>query len=530
MTSLRQKALRLGAPWLCAVAVASSGAAVARAPAAKAQTASTKGTTAFSAETVVARARALAAKPYQAPPKSLPKAYTQLNYDQYRDIRFRPERAYWRDAGLPFHVQFFHPGFLFQSPVVVNVVEAGRSQPLRFSQDLFSYGKVVNKASLPRSGVDGFAGLRFHHPLNRPDIFDELAVFQGASYFRSLGKGNLYGLSARGIAIDTAQPRPEEFPDFREFWLERPASGADRVVLHALMDGPSITGAYRFTIIPGTNTVMEVEATLFSRRSIENLGVAPLTSMYLFGENDRARFDDFRPEVHDSDGLFVWSKDGEQLWRPLQNPRQVRTSSFHAESPRAFGLLQRDTAFHNYEDLEARYERRPSAWVEPVGEWGPGAVRLVEIPTPDETHDNIVAFWVPDAPLTPGTPLRVAYRLHWGAQSPWENTGGVVTSTRITSAITPGMPVGEGVTPATRRFILDFSRTARADDGPVEAVITAAKGQVLRSTIQRHEPSGGWRTTFELEPDGTSEPIELRAFLRRGSETLTETWSYLWIP
>ncbi|MBZ4421983.1 glucan biosynthesis protein [Myxococcus sp. RHSTA-1-4] len=472
---------------------------------------------AFTAATVVERARALAARPYEEPRRTLPEAYARLSYDAYRDIRYRNDKALFREAGLPFQAQFFHPGFLYPEPVRVNVVAGGRAEPVRFSPELYTYGSLVPAPPLEKA--DGFAGLRLTHPLNRADHFDEVLSFLGASYFRALGKGNVYGLSARGVAIDTALPRPEEFPSFRELWLERPAPGADRVVVHALLDGPSVTGAYRFTVIPGVRTVMEVEATLFARKAVEQLGVAPLTSMYLFGENDRGTYDEFRPEVHDSDGLFVWTWDGEQLWRPLQNPERLNVSSFRARGLRAFGLLQRDTAFSSYEDLEARYELRPSAWVEPVGDWGPGSVRLVEIPTPQEVHDNIVAFWVPDAPLTPGAPLRVAYRLHWGSQAPWAAAGSFVTATRVAAGDTPG----------ARRFVLDFSRPATEGDAPVEAVITASKGQVLRTTVRRHEPSGGWRATFELLPDGNT-PTELRAYLKCGSETLTETWSYLWTP
>jgi periplasmic glucans biosynthesis protein len=268
---------------------------------------------------------------------------------------------------------------------------------------------------------------------------------------------------------------------------------------------------------------MEVEATLDARRAVKQLGIAPLTSMYLFGENDRGGAEDFRPEVHDSDGLFVWMGTGEQVWRPLQNPRRLSVSSFQAESPRAFGLLQRDQAFTSYEDLEARYDRRPSAWVETVGAWGRGSVQLVEIPTSQEVHDNIVAAWVPETPLPEGGELRLAYRLHWGFVPPWTQAAARVTATRVAAG-----PSG------TRRFVLDFSRAPGApgpEGGDVQAVVSAARGQVLRTSVQPHPVTGGWRATFDLQPDPDSdEPIELRCFLRSGPQTLTETWSYAWAP
>ncbi len=469
------------------------------------------------ADLVRERARELAVRRYQAPTATLPPAFAQLSYDQYRDIRYRRERAWWRDAGLPFQVQFFHPGFLYTSPITVHEVAGGRVETVRFSPDLFEYGSLVKAP--PPSRVDGFAGFRLTHPLNRPDHFDEVVSFLGASYFRALGRRNVYGLSARGLAIDTALPEGEEFPSFREFWLERPAPGAERVVVHALLDSPSVAGAYRFVIIPGERTVVEVEATLYARKAVKRLGVAPLTSMYLFGENDRGTYDDFRPEVHDSDGLFLWMKSGEQLWRPLRNPTRLSVSSFQVEGLRTFGLLQRDQAFSSYEDLEARYDRRPGVWVEPVGDWGRGTVRLVEIPTPQEVHDNIVAFWEPATPFRPGTELRLAWRLHWGHEPPERPTVAVTTATRVAA----------GSTAEARRFVLEFSRGGSEGEGPVEAVVTTSTGQVLHPIAQRNDVTGGWRVTFELVPHAGT-PAELRCFLRRGSESLTETWSYLWMP
>ncbi len=491
---------------------------------------------AFSAETVREQARALASKPYGAR-EQLPAPFAKLSYDQYRDIRFRTERSLWRAEGLPFQAQFFHPGFYYTETVPLHLVEKGRAEPIPFSTDLFSYGPLVDTSTL--KGASGFAGFRLNYPLNRPDHFDELVVFLGASYFRGLGKDNVYGLSARGLAIDTALPTGEEFPAFREFWIEKPTARADKLTVHALLDSPSITGAFRFVIDPGDTTVMRVEASLFARKPVKQLGLAPLTSMYLFGENDRGEFDDFRPEVHDSDGLFLWLGNGEQLFRPLQNPRALNVSAFQAENPRAFGLEQRDRSFARYEDLEARYERRPSLWVEPIGEWGPGAVQLVEIPTDEEIHDNVVAAWIPQTPVKPGEELRLAYRLHWGTKPPFASEAARVLSTRTARGSRPGQ----------RRFVLDFSAvdpnvpanapadapaeaTAEATvDAPVEVIVTSSSGKVLHPVVQKNEATGGWRASFLLESDeDLRAPIELRAFLRSGSNTLSETWSYLWIP
>jgi periplasmic glucans biosynthesis protein len=468
-------------------------------------------------EEVREKARALAAQAYRPPDAALPEPLEKLSYDQYRDIRFRPDRALWREERLPFHVQLFHQGFLFRTPVTVHLVEGGKARELRFSPELFDYGPLVRGRGVEQSG--GFAGFRVHAPLNRPDYYDELLVFLGASYFRALGQGSVYGLSARALALDTALPSGEEFPSFREFWLEQPSAKADRVVVHALLDSPSVAGAYRFVVSPGKRTVMDVQASLFFRRPVQRLGVAPLTSMYLFGENDRGPASDFRPEVHDSDGLFVWMRGGEQLWRPLSNPPELRVTGFATEGLRAFGLLQRDQAFGSYEDLEARYDRRPSVWVEPVGDWGAGTVQLVEIPTREEVHDNVTAYWVPAAPPVPGQELRLAYRLSWGQEPPFPRVGAQVTATRVAAGSTPG----------AHRFVLDFSPASQPGEGPVEPVISASVGRILHASAQRNEVTGGWRVAFELllEKDA---PVELRCFLKRGGDALGETWSYLWTP
>jgi periplasmic glucans biosynthesis protein len=367
--------------------------------------------------TVVAeRARALAAQPYVAPAGKLPADLAALNYDRHRDIRFRPERALWRDAGLPFEVQFFHPGWLFADPVRVHEVTGEGTREISVDPRDFDYGKnTLDPAAWPKLG---FAGFRVHYPLNNAAYKDELVVFLGASYFRALGKGQRYGLSARALAIDTvARPgkptRGEEFPRFVEFWLERPADAqATSLTLHALLDSPRAAGAYTFTITPGEDTVMQVRSRLYLRAGSEDiatLGIAPLTSMFLHGEN-QPDDDDFRPEVHDSDGLAVHAGSGEWLWRPLVNPQLSRakgvlTTSFSTTDPRGFGLMQRDRAFSSYEDLEARYELRPSAWVEPIGAWGAGRVELVQLPTDEEIHDNIVAYWLPEKLPAPGEPL-----------------------------------------------------------------------------------------------------------------------------
>ena len=472
----------------------------------------------FDFEVLRFRAKMLAETPY-APPATAPEWLRKLSYDQHRLIQFNAARTLWRREALPFQVQFFHPGYIFNQPVRVNVVAHRRAEPIDFSRDFFNYD-TLNVGSLPASM--GFAGVRFLYPLNHAD--DELGVFLGASYFRFLCERAAYGLSARGLAVDTGATAPEEFPIFTEFWLERPADKAKTLTVYALLDGESVTGAYRFVIAPGADTVMHVRCALYFRRSVEVVGVAPLTSMYWRGENSTLPTEDFRPEVHDSDGLQLCTGAGEWLWRPLSNPRTPRVAIFGDENPRGFGLMQRDRNFEDYQDLEARYQLRPSAWVEPIGNWGHGAVRLLELPTANEFNDNMVAFWAPEKLPPPGEALQLEYKLHWCMDQIRPPAGYVVATRRGRSANNPDL----------EQFVVDFDGTYlnnQRSDPAIEPVLTVGDGaKLVHSAIQKNIYNGSWRVSFTLKPDGSGRPVELRCFLRKPPHVLTETWSYLWQP
>jgi glucans biosynthesis protein len=466
------------------------------------------------------RAKLLAAKPYVPRVSRVPEKLMRLTYDQHREIRFNPAQSWGRGENLPFQLQFFHPGFIFDKTVQVSELRGGNETPIPFSPQLFDYGKT-DVGSVPE--IMGFSGFRMLYPLNRPG--DELGAFQGASYFRLLCQEAFYGLSARGLAINTGEPGGEEFPVFEEFWVERPAADAREFVIFALLDSPSVAGAYRFAIRPGADTVAQVKAVLFARKPIKTLGIAPLTSMFWHGETTGANHGDFRPEVHDSDGLLINHSGGEWLWRPLSNPAAVRTAAFGDRSPKGFGLLQRDRKFSSYEDLEANYHRRPSAWVESIGAWGSGAVRLVEIPTPDETNDNIVAFWVPDVLPAVGEPIEFEYRLHWFLDQIRPPAGFAVATRR-----------GHSKThePELERFVVDFDGSYLGKKGPdpsIEPVVSVGAGaKLVHATVQKNPFNGTWRLAFALRSDGSKRPVELRAFLRKPPHVLTETWTYLWEP
>lgn len=463
-------------------------------------------------------ARELAQAPFKAPDDPLPPELKNLGYDAYRALRFRPESALWRDRNLPFQLQFFHRGSIFANRVDLFEVAEGRARPIRYAPGQFVFGDLP--APKPDARL-GYAGFRLHGKINRGDYLDEIAVFLGASYFRAVGRDQVFGLSARGLSINTADVKGEEFPAFRAFWIERPAPGSQSIVVHALLDSASTTAAYRFTIRPGDTTVTDIEVALYPRTTIAQPGLGTLTSMYFFDANDRGGIDDFRPAVHDSGGLSVQTGHGERLWRPLSNPRDLQVSGFADTNVRGFGLLQRQRDFAAFEDLEARYEKRPSAWVEPIGDWGEGQVLLYEIPTRNEYNDNVVAFWRPKAALQPKREYVFTYRLHW---MPGErDAGGLAIFLRSRQGAAGG---------SRRLFVLDAVGEALKKlppDAQVRGEVGANNGKVADVVTQPNPHTGGWRLSFHLDPQaGTA--VDLRARLLRGDDPLSETWTYRWTP
>ncbi|WP_341724279.1 glucan biosynthesis protein G [Pseudoxanthomonas putridarboris] len=476
----------------------------------------------FDALTVPRLARELSRRPYQAPDETLPELL-DAGYDAYRDLRFDPRQALWRKEGLPFQLQMFHRGFLFKQRVELWRVHDGHATPIGYSPELFDFPPGVR---LPAGEGLGFAGFRVHARLNDPDYFDELIAFLGASYFRALAKGHVYGLSARGLALGSGDPGAEEFPLFRAFWIEQPARTADHLVVHALLDSLSVAGAFRFAIRPGGETLIDVQSRLYPRVDLARAGIAPLTSMFEFDAGDRVGTDDYRPAVHDSDGLAIFNGRREQIWRPLSNPPRVQISAFADEGPRGFGLMQRKRAFSDYVDIEARYHDRPSLWIEPLGPWGKGAVTLVEIPTADEYHDNIVAFWRPERPLRAGQEHRFDYRMHWCDDHGWQRGLATVASTRM----------GAAPDAAKRLVVIDLvggRLGALPGEAEVKTDVWASHGEISNVVAYPNPQAGGWRLSFEFRPrteNAEGRDVELHARVMDAQGPLSETWLYRWSP
>ncbi|MEE4637983.1 MAG: glucan biosynthesis protein [Wenzhouxiangella sp.] len=472
------------------------------------------------------KAQALAGRDWE-PPRSPDPALAALDYDQYRAIRFVPDRALWAaDSG--FQIQFFHPGFLFNETVRIHEIQSGVAQEVPFAPGRFRFDPPLDGP--PVAAAAGYAGFRVHYPINRPEVHDEFLVFLGASYFRLISAGQVYGVSARGLALDSGGSGSEEFPVFRQFWFDRPPANATRLRLLALLDSPSVTGAFAFDIEPGDPSSMVVDARLFARRDLVRPGIAPLTSMFKHGATGPVLVDDFRPRVHDSDGLLVLSSRGQAQWRPLSNRARVRLSGFEDDAaPAGFGLMQRRREFEGFQDLEARYDLRPGKWVEPLnGDWGAGRVELVEIPTADETFDNIVAFWVPEKPILAGQSRRYRYRL--SAVDRVTSTAGLarVRATHTGRGGIPGQASWQDR--ALRRFVIEFDTSVLTSTTDLALSAETRGGRLLESRLEDVPGRGALRAAITVSPDENGGPSDLRVFLHDDGRAVSEVWTYVWYP
>lgn len=481
-------------------------------------------------QSIIDAARASAAKGYEADDHGLDEGLKSIDYQTYRAIRFQPERSLWHGDN-EYEVQFFHPGFLYQLPVTVHTIDAAnRAERVPFDRSMFRYhDKAAPLADLTNAKT-GFAGFRVHYPIKNSEYKDEFAVFLGASYFRLVGKNQVYGISARGLAIDTGLTQGEEFPHFTEFWLIEPQNGQP-ITLYARLDSPSVAGAFKFVIAPGENTKVDVQSWLFAREDVDKLGIAPFTSMFLYGENSGKRPDDYRPEVHDSDGVLMITHAGEEIWRPLTNPAHLQITSLSDSSPKGFGMLQRDGEWANYLDAEANYHLRPGLWVTPRQGFDKGRLEMVEIPTNSETHDNIVAYWVPDAPLVSGGSRYFAYTLNTLEGKGLGSSLATVVRTRQGKTLLPGENVNDEAKQAERRFIVDFSIPERLTFNPEsnKLIVHASNGVVSQVRLYPANKGKEWRATFLIKPKSNI-AVDMRAYIEQSGERISEVWNYVYQP
>lgn len=472
----------------------------------------------FGFETVARVARDYASKAYEAPFSELVGSFANLNYDQYRGIRFRRDRDPW-SGSRDFWLDLLPPGAIFYEPVEINLVENGIVKQLKFDPHMFDFepSQFPDGVDYDTLGQMGWSGFRIRAPLNRPDVMDEFVVFQGASYFRAVARNTLYGLSARGLALGTGSPEGEEFPIFRTFWIQQPGPQDRSVLIYALLDSKSVSGAFEFRITPGAETTIDTRVALFPRTDLTKVGIAPLTSMYWFGAADRLRIDDYRPSVHDSDGLQMLTGSETRLWRALNGPSTLQMSAFSDNDPMGFGLAQRARDFETYKDAEARYERRPSAWIAPQDNWGKGSVVLIEIPVENEFNDNIVSFWQPSGTLKAGERHDFGYLLTFASNPPDSAPISRVLETMSGRAINNA---------AARTYIVDFDLALFGSDDPT-ATIRASAGRIGHNYMIRLPEQGRMRLSFEFFPEN-ARLADLSAVLNGPEGPLSETWITRW--
>ncbi len=509
---LRRDVLKLAALGLGA-STAVAGAQTTPAPPAKAVA---QQPPVFTESQVASAARDLAKKPFAAPPSDLPAPFAKLTYDQYVGIRTRPHTAVWASEAAGFAVEPLHRGFLFAAPMVINLVENGTVQRLGYDPARFEFGALPVPAAIPDLGYSGF---RILQPTGTGET-SEVAIFQGASFFRAIARGQTFGVTARALSIRTADPRGEEFPLIREVWIEKPTLAVNALVLHALVDSESVTGAYRFTLRPGDITIVDAECTLFTRGAVDGLGLGTMAAMSYFSPVDRRGIDDLREGVYEVGGLQVLNGNGEWLWRPVSNRTTLQISSFANANPRGFGVLQRERRFARFEDDEQHWEVRPSLWIEPLSDWGEGSVVLVEIPSDAEINTNVVCFWQPKSPLAAGTEVALAYRQSWCWNPLQRPPLAVVTETRS----------GRGSSGKRKRFLVEFTGDDLADAAVAAALkpaLTTSLGTLSAVRTFTAPEMKTCRVLFELDP-GNETAVELRLVLEATGKPASETWLYRW--
>lgn len=470
--------------------------------------------TPFGPNTVRDLSRALAKKPYEAPKAPLPDPFNSLTYDQYVAIRPKPGSAVWSGDNVGFAIEPLHRGFIFSTPMDIYIVEGGFARKLTYESSAFEFGKLVIPPNLPDIGFSGFRVLR----TVAGGSYD-VAIYQGASFFRAEARGQNFGVTARGLSIRTADPQGEEFPIFRSVWIEKPTLTDNVLVIHALLDSPSLTGAYRFTLRPGEATIIDTEMTLNTRAAVDHFGLGAMSATYLFGPLDHKRPDDIRPMVHEVDGLQMLTGKSEWVWRPVSNRNTLQISAFTDSNPRGFGLLQRNRSFEAYQDDDAHWELRPSLWIEPIGDWADGEVRLVEIPSDSENNDNLIVYWRPRTSLAANSEIAYAYRQFWCWSPPAKPPLATVVESR------------EGKFGAKlRRFLAEFTSEAFAKPerlAEIKPNIAAKPGRIVAVRTFPSKERMTFRVLFDLEPtsDGVS---EIRLVLEAEGKPASETWLYRW--
>jgi glucans biosynthesis protein len=465
---------------------------------------------------VLEMARSLSKQPFKAVSSDLPDPFKSVSNDQYAAIKLKPEARIWASESIGFVVEPLHRGFQFNTPIQLNLVAQGKAYKLVYDVKMFDFGGL---SPSPKIGDIGFSGFRILVPQAK-GVLGEIATFQGANFFRALAEGQVPGLMARALAIKVADAKGEEMPVFRSIWIEKPSFVASTMILHALIDSDSVVGAFRFTIRPGEATIIDTECTLFPRTAIDNFGLASMSATHLLGFMDHKKFDDYRPNVSETCGLQMLTGNGEWIWRPVTNRENLQISTFVDNKPRGFGCLVRNRDFEDYDDEDNHWEKRPSLWIEPLGEWMEGGVQLIEIPSQSDANDNILCFWRPKEPLKAGSEVSFAYRQFWCWDPPERPD------------LARAMRSRSGSNGKHRRFFVEFEGDIFADlqrTSDLTPTVTASGGSIVLLKAFPTPEEKSYRVLFELDP-GSADSSELRLVLQSQGKPISETWLYRWTP
>ncbi|MBX9759497.1 MAG: glucan biosynthesis protein [Beijerinckiaceae bacterium] len=477
----------------------------------------------FDPALVMDLARNLARQPWRKPSADLPEPFNALNHEQYVGIQRRPETIIWRDQSIGFALEPSQRGFIFSNSLQINIVEDGVARRLVYDPADYTFGKL--NAPADRKDI-GFSGFKLWQRAQDGSL-EEFCLFQGQGYFQTVGRGQPFGASTRALAVRPVdQGRGEEFPQFVAVWIERPVLAANTVIIHALLDSESVTGAFRYTMRPGDATIVDTECTLFTRAAIDNVGIAAVQGTFLFGPIDRRRGDDVRPGVYDVSGVQMHSGKDEWIWRPVANRQSIQLSAFVDDNPKGFGILQRDRDFAQFADDDNHWEARPSVWTEPLGDWGAGHVTLLEIPAESQVNQNIIVYWRPRATLAANSETTFSYR-QWWCWTPADRPP-FATVLRSRSGRVTGSPPNA----RRRRFLVEFRGDALADVArfpEIAARVTTASGSIMTSRLMLSRQEKSARVTFDV--DAGAEPhTELRLLLESAGKPISETWLYRWTP
>lgn len=473
---------------------------------------------AFTPAKVAEIARALAGDAFKPPAASPLDALASPSPEELAAIRYKPNELIWANDNLPFAIEPLHRTRNMPGELALYLVDGATASRLPYDPAKFEFGKVKP----PPAGTQlGFTGFRVLHRGSDGHLNPVVSLLN-ASILSAIARDQVWGAIARPMSVYSAE-QGEETPHIRTIWIEKPKPIATELVMHAVVDTPSLAGAVRFTLRAGEATVIDTECTIFARKQVDHLALTPIQATYLSGPIDWPQTGDMRPAAYEAGGVQMLTGAGEWIWRPVSNRSRLQISGFVDRDPQGFGLIQRDRAFATFLDDDGEWQRRPSVWIEPIGKWGPGEVTLMEIPAASQNNKNIACYWRPKPALAAGSETSFAYRQFWCWRTPEVPDGARVMLSRI------GRLPGD-TSEVKNRVLIQFQGEQLSDPNKAATIapsIWSSAGKVSSVRVFRTPRHGSMRVVFDLDPGG--QPlVELRVVLKQDAASMSETWLYRW--